>query len=128
MQPAVAPQRIVIVLWLAGPERPMQAAAPFVYALAARALDLEVEMHFTSTAVRWLFAGVADAAFTDAAHSKTVGDFLRETHAAGVKLYACGMALAEHRADEALRSECSGVAGATSVMAASAQGAQTLVF
>lgn len=124
----MATQRIVIVLWLAGPERPVQAAAPFVYALAARALDLEVEMHFTSTAVRWLFAEVADTAFTDAARTRTVGAYLREAHEAGVKLYACGMALAEHRADEPLRPECSGVAGAATVMAACADGAQTLVF
>jgi predicted peroxiredoxin len=124
----MAQERIVIVLWSAGPDRPVQAAAPFVYALAARALDLEVEMHFTSTAVRWLFTGVADAAFTDAARTKTVGDFLREANAAGVLLYACSMALAEHRRGEALITECSGVAGAATVMAAAAGGARTLVF
>jgi predicted peroxiredoxin len=115
-------ERIVIVLWSAGPDRPVQAAAPFVYALAARALDLEVEMHFTSTAVRWLLAGVADAAFTDAARTKTVLDFLRESQAGGVRLYACSMALAEHRRGEALITECSGVAGAATVMAATAAG------
>lgn len=121
-------ERIVIVVWSAGPDRPVQAAAPLVYALAARALDLEVEMHFTSTAVRWLFAGVADAAFTDAARTKTVLDFLHETNAAGVRLFACSMALAEHRHGEALIAECSGVAGAATVMAAVADGARTLVF
>lgn len=121
-------ERIVIVVWSAGPDRPVQAAAPFVYALAARALDLEVEMHFTSTAVRWLFAGVADTAFTDAARTKTVLDFVRETSEAGVRLFACSMALAEHRQGEALIAECSGVAGAATVMAAAADGARTLVF
>jgi hypothetical protein len=121
-------ERIVIVVWSAGPDRPVQAAAPFVYALAARALDLEVEMHFTSTAVRWLFAGVADTAFTDAARTKTVLDFVRETNEAGVRLFACSMALSEHRRGEALIAECSGVAGAATVMAAAAEGARTLVF
>lgn len=121
--------RVVIVVWSAGPERPMQAAAPFVYALAARALELEVEMHFTSTAVRWLLDGVADAAHTDAGRTKTVADFLREAHSAGVRLLACSMALAEHRRGEALRSECNGQAGAATVMAATSEpGTRTLVF
>jgi len=124
-----AAERVVIVVWSAGPERPVQAAAPFVYALAARALDLEVEMHFTSTAVKWLFEGVAEAAFTDAARTRTVADYLRDVHAAGISLYACGMALAEHRNGEALRAECSGVAGAAAAIAASVQpGSRALVF
>src|SRR5512134_2550033 len=110
-----AGEKLVIVVWSAGPERPVQAAAPFVYALAARALEVPVEMHFTSTAVRWLLAGVADAAFTDAGRTKTVADFIGEAKAAGVRLYACSMAMNEH-------------AGAASVVVAAMQGARTLVF
>lgn len=126
--PAAA-QRVVILLWSAGPERPVQAAAPFVYALAARALDLEVEMHFASTAVKWLFDGVAEVAHTDEARTRTVADYLREVSAAGIPLYACSMALAEHRRGEALRTECSGVAGAAAAIAASVQpGSRALVF
>lgn len=125
----MAAQRVVIVVWSAGPERPVQAAAPFVYALAARALDLEVEMHFTSTAVRWLFEGVAEAAHTDAARTRTVADYVREARGAGIALYACGMALAEHRHGEALRAECCGVAGAAAAIAASVQSdSRALVF
>jgi predicted peroxiredoxin len=121
--------RLLIVVWSAGPERPVQAAAPFVYALAARALDLEVEMHFTSTAVRWLVPGVAEAAYTDAAHSRTVADYRREAHDAGVRLLACSMALAEHAPGEPLVMECDGRAGAATVAAASvAADTRTLVF
>jgi predicted peroxiredoxin len=121
--------RIVIVVWSAGPERPVQAAAPFVYALTARALELDVEMHFTSSAVRWLLAGVADQAFTDAAKTKTVADFIREAADAGVRLLACSMALAEHRRGEALISECHGQAGAATVMVAAIDpSTRTLVF
>ena len=109
--------KLVIVVWSAGPERPVQAAAPFVYALAARAFEVPVEMHFTSTAVRWLVAGVADAAWTDAAQTKTVGEFLREAKAAGVRLFACSMAMNEHARGQALVPECDGYAGAASVVA-----------
>ncbi len=122
------PDRLVIVVWSAGPDRPVQAAAPFVYALAARALEVDVEMHFTSTAVRWLVAGVADGAYTDAAQTKTVADFIREAKAAGVRLYACSMAMNEHGQGEALTSVCDGYAGAATVVAAAMQGSRTLVF
>jgi uncharacterized protein len=124
-----AAARIVIVVWSAGPERPVQAAAPFVYALAARALEIDVEMHFTSTAVRWLLADVADQAYTDAGRTKTVGDFIREVRTAGVRLLACSMALAEHRQGESLIPECDGMAGAATVIAAAVEpGTRTLVF
>lgn len=122
------PDRFVIVVWSAGPDRPVQAAAPFVYALAARAFEAAVEMHFTSTAVRWLIAGVADGAYTDAARTKTVADFLREVKAAGVRLYACSMAMNEHGRGEALIPECDGYAGAATVVAAVMQGAKSLAF
>lgn len=125
--------RLVVVVWSCGPDRPggaTLAAAPFVYALAARALELDVEMHFTSTAVRWLVDGVAAGAHTDAARSKTVLDFIREAHAAGVRLYACAMARAEHvRGTETTVAEQDGIAGAATVIGAAAQaGTRTIVF
>jgi hypothetical protein len=125
-------RRLVIVVWSCGPDRPggaVLAAAPFVYALAARALDRDVEMHFTSSAVRWLVAGEADAAYTDRARSKTVRDFIREAHAAGVKLYACAMARHEHARDDTLIDEIDGIAGAATVIDAAAEAdARVMVF
>ncbi len=108
--------RLLIVAWSCGPQQPALAAAPFVYALAARALDADVEMHFTSAAVRWLVRGVADAAYTDAARTKTVGDYIREARGAGVRLYACAMALHEHARGEPLIDEAEGIAGAATVI------------
>lgn len=110
--------RILIVLWAADPEHPARVAAPFVYALAARALDLDVEMHYTAACVRWLTPGVASAAHTDRARSKTVLDYIRETKAAGVRHFACAMALAEHGDGAPLIEEADGLAGAATVMAA----------
>jgi predicted peroxiredoxin len=123
-----SPDRLVIVVWSAGPDRPVLVAAPFVFALAARALEVDVEMHFTSIAVRWLVAGVADGAYTDAARTKTVADFIREAKAAGVRLYACSMAMNEHGRGEALIPACDGYAGAATVVAAVMQGARSLAF
>lgn len=121
--------RWVIVVWSAGPERPDLVAAPFVYALAARALEQDVEMHFTAAAVRWLLDGVAAGACTDRARSKTVYDFIVEAKAAGVRLYACAMALAEHRRGEAMLAEVDGIAGAATVIGAAIDaGTRTMVF
>ena len=121
--------KLVIVLWSAGPERPALAAAPFVYALAARALEVEVDMHFTSTTVRWLLPGVADNAYTDAESIKTVGDFIREVKGAGVRLFACAMAMHEHARDQALIAACDGHAGAATVIAEAMDSrTRTLVF
>jgi predicted peroxiredoxin len=79
--------------------------------------------------VRWLFEGTAHEAFTDQARTKRVLDFIREAHAAGVRLYACAMALGEHRRGEALVGECAGVAGAATVIDAAAEPeTRTLVF
>jgi predicted peroxiredoxin len=128
----MAAQRIVIVLWSCGPDRPggpVLAAAPFVYALTARALDLDVEMHFTSSTVRWLVEGVADVAHTDAAATHTVGQYLREVRSAGISLHACTMALAEHRrADERLVEGVRMAGAATVIGAAVHDDCRTLVF
>ncbi|MEP6607468.1 MAG: DsrE family protein [Burkholderiaceae bacterium] len=121
--------RLVIVVWSAGPDRPILAAAPFVYALAARALDVDVELHFTSAAVRWLVPGVAEAAYTDADHTKTIGDFIREVKASGVRLFACAMAMQEHARNETLIAECDGHAGAATVIVETMCGqTRTMVF
>jgi len=121
--------RLVIVLWSADPSAPDRAAAPFVYALAARALEIDVEVHFTAGAVRWLLEGVADGAYTDQAKTKTVRDFIVESAAAGVRLYACAMALNERRRGEALIPEMTGIAGAATVVGAAAEpGCRVMVF
>jgi uncharacterized protein len=125
-------QRLIVVLWSCGPDRPggaVLAAAPFVYALTARALEIDVQMHFTSSAVRWLLAGVADAAFTDQGRTKTVREFIGEVQHAGVTLFACGMALAEHRRPGEALVDGIQMAGAASVIgAAMDDDTRTMVF
>ena len=114
-------EKLVIVMWSADPSAPDRAAAPFVYALAARAMEIDVEMHFTAGAVRWLFDGVAADAYTDQGRTKTVRDFIGEAAAAGVRLYACAMALNERRRGEPLIAEVTGIAGAATVVGAAVE-------
>jgi predicted peroxiredoxin len=124
-----AANKLLIVMWSADPTAADRAAAPFVYALAARALEIDVEMHFTAGAVQWLFEGVADRAFTDQARTKTVRDFIREAAVAGVRMYACAMALNERRRGETMVAEVTGIAGAATVAGAAVEpGCRVLVF
>lgn len=109
--------RAVIVMWQADPDRPEKAAAPLVYALCARAMDMEVEVHLTSSAVRWAFEGVAANAYSDAKREHTILSFIERCHEMGVRIYACGMAMAEHHRGEALIAQLTGQAGATAVIA-----------
>lgn len=122
-------KRLVIVLWAAAGDPPRLAAAPFVYALAARALDLDVEIHYTSACARWLVPGVADAVAANGGGSKSVLDYIRETHREGVRHFACSMALAEYCRGCSLIPEVTGIAGAATVIeAATTTGVRTLVF
>ena len=114
---------------LIGSAQPEQAVTPLVHALAARALDAEVEIHFAGPAVRWLIAGVGEAAWPTPAREKSITAFLDEAAAAGVCFYACGMARAawvgenEHLIGEAR------AAGATAFVARSLDpGWRTLVY
>ena len=58
--------RLAILLWAATPERPALCATPFVHAMAAAALDCEVEIHF-SGGFQNGFAAVAHAHAADLA-------------------------------------------------------------
>lgn len=108
--------RAVIVMWQADPSVPDKAAAPLIYAVCARALDMAVEIHLTSSAVRWAFEGVARNAFSDSRREHSILSHMQRAHEMGVKIYMCGMALAEHHRGEAIIQEVAGQTGATAVM------------
>ena len=122
-------ERLALLIWAATPDRPELCVTPLVHALAARALDAEVEIHFAGPAVRWLVEGVADVAYTTAAQEKSIGDFLREILAEDVRLLACGMARAAWVADDEKLIPQAGAAGATAFVARTLDPAwRTLVF
>ncbi|NTV68549.1 MAG: peroxiredoxin [Azonexaceae bacterium] len=121
--------RLALLIWSATPDRPELVVTPLIHALAARALDAEVEIHFAGPAVRWLVAGVADAAFATTEREKSVGDFLREVVAAEVHLLACGMARAAWVGEHDVLLPEAGHAGATAFVARTLDPAwRTLVF
>jgi uncharacterized protein len=120
---------LAILIWSATLDRPELCATPLVHALAARALDAEVEIHFSGPAVRWLVVGVADSLFTTPAREKSIGDYLREVIAEDVRLLACSMASAAWVADDEALIPAAGFAGATAFVARTLDPTwRTLVF
>lgn len=112
--------RLAILLWSVSVERPELAAAPFVYASAACAMDCEVEIHFAGTAVRLLEPGVADVLYNPAEPEYPVRWFMNNAARAGARFYGCGMALHAHGlAGRELIPEYTGAAGAAAFVARS---------
>ena len=107
-------QGLAILFCSATPERPELCVTPLIHAMAARAVDCEVEIHFAGPAVRLLVEGVADDLFPTGKKEKSIRTFLKEASATGVKLLACSMAQAAWvDSHEQLIPECNGSAGAT---------------
>lgn len=123
--------KLAILLWSVDLQRPDLAAAPFVYAAAAAALDAEVEIHFAGRAVRLLVAHEAEHRSTSAGDGgRSLYAFMQDAARGGARFLACGMAWAEYVRDgEATIPEMSGHAGATAFVARSLDPAwRTLVF
>mgnify|MGYP003417134939 FL=1 len=87
--------KLALLIWAATPDHPDLVVTPLIHALAARALDAEVEIHFAGPAIRWLVDGVANLKYATPAREKSIGDFLHELQQEGVSLYACSMAQAQ---------------------------------
>ncbi len=123
-------RKLAILICSAGPDRPELCVTPLIHAQAARALDCEVEIHVAGPAVRLLVEGVAEKLFPGVQKEKSVLDFLRETAALDVGIFACGMAQANYlNKGEGLIAECRGAAGATAFVARVIDDAwKTLVF
>jgi len=123
--------KLAILLWSVDLERPDLAAAPFVYAAAAAALDAEVEIHFAGRSVRLLVDGEAAGCSTSAREGgRSVYEFMQDAARGGARFLACSMAWAEYVGNgEATIPELSGRAGATAFVARSLDPEwRTLVF
>lgn len=120
---------IALLMWSATPARPELCATPLVHALAARALDAEVEIHFAGPAVRLLVEGVATGLYPSPSREKSLFDFMQEASAAGARLLACGMARTSFVAADERLIGMAGHAGATAFVARTLDPAwRTLVF
>jgi predicted peroxiredoxin len=106
--------KLAILMWAANEDRPDLCATPFIQAMAACALDCEVEIHFSGRATRLLVAGVAERLYPTAGGTKSIYGFMKEAAYLGADFIACGMALGSHtQPGEQFVPEYSGNATAT---------------
>jgi predicted peroxiredoxin len=111
-------RRLAILLWATDPADPARCATPFFHALAAAAMEIEVEIYFTGGAIRLLVPGVAAGLRTTPGGEETVYGFMQRAAGEGVKFFACPQAMQAHGVDpERVIPECAGAAGATAFVA-----------
>ena len=124
------PTGLAILVSTPNAAHPEQCATPLIHAIAARALDIDVEIHFSGTAIRFLVAGVAKQLYPTPEKEKSIHDFLHDAAKAGVSLLACSMARESWVGkNETLIPECSGIVGATSfIVRALDPACRTLTF
>lgn len=107
------PQKLIIILANSDPRNSEELGDPIIQASVAAAMSYSVEVICTGTAARLLKAGIAASLHQKPGDQKSIYDFIREAHAAGVKFYCCSPSLDlfdMHKDD--LIPECSGVVGA----------------
>ena len=104
--------KLIIVMANTDPRNGEELGAPIFQATVAAAMEFEVEVVCTATAGRLMKKGVAEKLFVKPGSPKSVLDFIRDAHEAGVKFWCCSPNLDLFDMTEAdLIPECSGVIG-----------------
>ena len=105
-------KKLVIVMANSDPRKGEEIGAPIFQATVAAAMDFEVEVICTATAGRLLKKGVAERLWVKEGSPKSVYDFIKDAHEAGVKFYCCSPNLdLFDMTKEDLIPECSGIVG-----------------
>ncbi len=105
-------KKLLIIMANTDPRNCEELGAPFFQASVAAAMDYEVEVICTATAGRLMRKGVAENLFVKPGSPKSVYDFIKDAHEAGVKFYCCSpnLDLFDMTKDD-LIPECSGIVG-----------------
>lgn len=106
-------KKLTIIMANTDPRNAEEIGAPIFQASVAAAMSYDVEVICTSIAAKLLKKGVADKLVMKLGDARTIYDFIKEAHAAGVKFYCCspGLDLFDMHRDD-LIPECAGVVGA----------------
>lgn len=81
--------KLMIVMVNTDPKNPAELGAPFFQATVAAAMEYEVEVILTAGAGALAIKGVAENLRIKEGSPKTVYDFIRDAHEAGVKFKVC---------------------------------------
>jgi len=105
-------KKLIIVMVNTDTRNGEELGAPLFQASVAAAMEYEVEVICTATAGRLMNKGVAEKLVVKPGSPKSVYDFIKDAHEAGVKFYSCSPNLELFDVTEAdLIPECSGVVG-----------------
>lgn len=110
-------RKLMIIMVNSDPRNGEEMGAPFFQATVAAAMDYEVEVVCTATSGRLMKKGVAEALRVKPGSDKSVYDFIKDAHEAGVKFYCCSPNLDLFDMSESdLIPECSGIVGGAHVI------------
>ena len=105
-------ENLVIVMANSDPRNGEELGAPIFQASVAAAMEFEVEVICTATAGVLLKKGVAEKLTVKEGSPKTVYDFIKDAHEAGVKFFTCSPNLdLFDMTEEDLIPECEGIVG-----------------
>jgi predicted peroxiredoxin len=111
--------KLVIIMVNTDPSNGEELGAPFFQASVAAAMDYEVEVICTATSGKLMKKGVAEKLVVKPGSPKTVYDFIKDAHEAGVKFYCCSPNLdLFDMTENDLIPECSGIVGGAKVIEA----------
>lgn len=109
----MAAKKLIIIMANTDPRNGEELGAPIFQASVAAAMGYPVEVICTAAATKLMRKGVAEGLKQTPDAMKTIYDFIKEAHDAGVKFYCCspGLDLAHMHAED-LIPECTGIVGA----------------
>ncbi len=82
-------KKLLIVMMNSDPSNPAELGAPFFQATVAAAMEYEVEVIMTARAGELAKKGVADKLYIKPGSPKSVYDFIKDAHEAGVHFKVC---------------------------------------
>lgn len=104
--------KLVIVMANTDPRNGEELGAPIFQATVAAAMEYEVDVVCTATSGILMKKGVAEKLVVKEGSPKSVYDFIKDAHGAGVKFYCCSPNLDLFDMKESdLVPECEGVVG-----------------
>lgn len=105
-------KKLLIVMANTDPRNGEELGAPLFQASVAAAMDYDVEVICTATSGALMKKGVAESLVVKPGSPKSVYDFIKDAHEAGVTFYCCSPNLDLFDMTEAdLIPECKGIVG-----------------
>ncbi len=104
--------KLIVIMANSDPRNCEELGAPIFQASVAAAMEYEVDVICTATAGCLMKKGVAEKLFVKEGSPKSVYDFIKDAHEAGVKFYCCSPNLdLFDMTEEDLIPECEGIVG-----------------